>query len=168
MFWKADIRLGTRILASAIEAGQSAGTVLVNAAFWFGWAAELFAGHIRVSGSSWATLTNRLVFLAAASGCISTRLCIAHLPTDSVKSITCLIFSAVFIVLALASDTSHQRIALVTWFANTVGTVILGEALGTLAALLWAVVAWIQTLFVVASLVVRALRIALAFSCGRW
>lgn len=119
----------------AIEAGQLAGTVLVNTALGLNGAPKLLAGHVRVSGRSRSALANRLMVLTSTSGSICTSLSIAYLAAHPVQTIARLIVGAVLIVLALTANASHQRIALVACLAHTVGAMVLRKAFGTTAAL---------------------------------
>lgn len=105
--------------------------------------------------------------VSSTGGGVRTGLWVAHLATNPVQTIASLVVGAVLVVLTLASDASQQGIALVAGLAHAIGAMVLGETLGTLAAVNRAVTARIQTLFVVARLVVGTVGIALAFGCEK-
>lgn len=162
---QAHIRFGARVLASSIEASQLTRAVLIGATLRLRWPSEFLTSHVRITCCSRTTLTNGLMVLSSTRGRVCAGFFIAHLAANSVQAVTRLVVGAVLVILTLSSYTGHQGIALVSWLADTIGSMILRKALGSLSAMQWAVMAWIQALFVVTSLVVGTIGIVLAFSC---
>lgn len=93
----------------------------------------------------------------------STRLIVTNGATHPIQSVTCFVICAVFVVLTQTGHARNQWITLGTRRTDTVGTVSLGETFGSPATLRRTVRARVQTLFVVARLVVRAVVVVLTF-----
>lgn len=93
----------------------------------------------------------------------STRFIIANWSAHSIQSVTSLVISTVFVVLAQSGHTRNQWVTLGTRWTNAVGTVSLSETFGSPATLRCAIRARVQALFVVARLVVRAVVVVLTF-----
>lgn len=159
-----DIRFGARILAPAVETCQLTGTILIGTALGLRWSSEFLASHIGIARRTGSTLTNRLMIHTSAKGCLGTSLCVTHFSADTVQAVTSLILGTVLVVLALASNTRYQGVALVAWLTDAIGSVILRETFCSLAAMQRSIVTRIQTLFVVAGLVIWTIGIALTFS----
>lgn len=97
----------------------------------------------------------------------STRLIVTNGSTHPVQSVASLVICAIFVVLAQTGHARNQRVTLGTRRTDAVGAVSLRETFGSPATLRRAVRARVQTLVVVARLVVRAVAVALTFRCKK-
>lgn len=99
------------------------------------------------------------MIVASAGSRLRASLRVANLSANPIESVACLVIGAVLVVLALAADARYQGVALVAGLTNTIGTVVLSEALSALTALQRAVATRVQALLIVAGLVIRAVRV---------
>lgn len=161
----AHVRLGARVLAAFVVAGQMRCTVGVDATLRLGgqWL-TLAALHVRIADRSGRTRALRLMALAFALRVRAAGVRIADGSANPVQAIASLVVGTVLVVLAHAGHASDQGIALGAGRARTGRAMILRQTLGVVAAADGAIVgARIQTLVIVAGLVVRTIVVRLAF-----
>lgn len=162
---RTDVGLGARIGTATAVAGERRSAIGVDAALGLG--GGQFATttlDVRIAGSASGACALGLMLATLAEGRIAAGVRIADGPTDAVEPVAGLIVGAVLVVLADAGDAADERIALGADSTRAGGAMVLGMALGIVAALRGGIVgAWVQTFLVVARLVVGAFVVGLAF-----